>query len=96
MPSAAAFSAAVAHRRLAGWYPDDTEPTLRRWWNGAEWTSYRSPVIVSQLEIEAEVETPLVPSTTSAVDLLFKPTAPVWIATVLVSANCILFGVLAH
>ncbi|WP_166442172.1 DUF2510 domain-containing protein [Nakamurella flava] len=29
----------------AGWYPDVEEPGAERWWNGAQWTEHRRPVI---------------------------------------------------
>lgn len=28
----------------AGWYPDQGDRTLLRWWDGAEWTSHTAPV----------------------------------------------------
>lgn len=29
-----------AHRCAAGWYPDDDDVTLDRWWNGTQWTTH--------------------------------------------------------
>jgi Protein of unknown function (DUF2510) len=95
MSNAIAVSASVAHRRPAGWYPDEDEPTLRRWWDGVAWTEYWAPatqphpVLVEKAQDAAEPYEP-------QVIMIFKPTAPVWVATVLVTANAILFGMLTH
>jgi hypothetical protein len=29
-----------AQRRAAGWYPDDDDAGLDRWWNGTQWTTH--------------------------------------------------------
>lgn len=31
-------------RRVAGWYPDDVDAAVERWWNGTQWTTHtRTP-----------------------------------------------------
>jgi hypothetical protein len=32
---------AAAERRAAGWYPDPTDASLVRWWDGGRWTETR-------------------------------------------------------
>src|SRR5687767_1276364 len=31
----------LAH--AAGWYPDPSDPTMQRWWDGAGWTDHAQP-----------------------------------------------------
>ena len=50
--SAAAFgfesvpTAAASTGVAPGWYPDNHEPALQRWWDGREWTAHTTPTIV--------------------------------------------------
>lgn len=36
-------SAAQAVVIAPGWYPDNADPSLQRWWDGAQWTTHTAP-----------------------------------------------------
>jgi len=44
----AAFSeptASVAPQIVPGWYPDNRDPSLLRWWDGTQWTAHAAPAV---------------------------------------------------
>jgi len=42
----ASFGATVATDQIApGWYPDNADPALQRWWDGVQWTTHTTPTV---------------------------------------------------
>ena len=32
---------------VAGWYTDNADPSILRWWDGIQWTAHTTPVVES-------------------------------------------------
>lgn len=43
--TAAPAPAAPAAAPSPGWYPDNRDPSLQRWWDGREWTAHTTPTV---------------------------------------------------
>ena len=37
--------AQVTHQVAPGWYPDNADPSLQRWWDGRDWTAHTAPTV---------------------------------------------------
>ncbi|HEY4225017.1 MAG TPA: DUF2510 domain-containing protein [Pseudolysinimonas sp.] len=47
-PAAAAAATAAATALAApGWYPDNTDRTIQRWWDGTQWTAHTTPSVTA-------------------------------------------------
>lgn len=42
-PASQGPTASVAPRIVPGWYPDNRDPSLLRWWDGTQWTAHATP-----------------------------------------------------
>ena len=38
---------AQAHQTPPGWYPDNANPSIQRWWDGRDWTAHTTPTVVA-------------------------------------------------
>jgi hypothetical protein len=56
------ISTEISRKIPAGWYPCREDRSLRRWWNGVEWTEYYAPLQKPSLRL---VETNVVSAVAS-------------------------------
>jgi hypothetical protein len=83
-----AVTADIAHRIPAGWYPDRSNRTRRRWWDGTEWTEYYSAAPIG------ETAPPPIHSLLRAIT--FKDRVAASVLAVLLIANGVLICLVAH
>ena len=83
-----AVTADIAHRIPAGWYPDRSNRSRRRWWDGTQWTEYYSAAPLG--------ERAPAPLHSLRRAIMFKDRVAASVLAALLVANAVLIGFVAH